>query len=275
MFLEGPNPARAQVYLFGAHIVSWEDNKEQQLFLSSKAKLDGSKAIRGGIPICFPQFGNQGPLKKNHGFARTSVWDVSDSKSSPQTQNDSSSVSVTFTLGSTHTSQQLWPNDFLMEYTVTLSPSVLRITWGVYNRNVSESFTFTGALHTYFAVPSIASAGVTGLQGLTYVDKAREGKEFKETKDVVCIPAFVDRVYASAPDSLTITDTGTARMRIEKQHLGDAVVWNPWIDNARKMSDMGDEEYLNMLCVEAGAITAPVTVHAGQKWQSSMTLSKL
>lgn len=273
MFVNGDRTAQAEVYLYGAHVTSWQDNKQQLIFLSQKAKLDGTKAIRGGIPICFPQFSDAGPLK-NHGFARISVWSVSASKSSPQ-QQDGSSVSVTFTLSPNDVSREMWNHDFLVDYKVTLAPGVLQAEWKVHNRNSELPFSFTGALHTYFAVNDASRAGVTGLTGLTYADKVRDKKTFTESDTVVRVPGFIDRVYASAPDSMDILDGDTPYIRVEKKNMSDAVVWNPGADNARKMSDFGDDEYHNMLCVEAGTIVNPVTVNAGQEWCSTMTLSKL
>ena len=66
--------AIALVALHGAHLLSWStaDGRER-LFLSERAVFDGRTAIRGGIPVIFPQFAERGSLVK-HGFARILPW---------------------------------------------------------------------------------------------------------------------------------------------------------------------------------------------------------
>ena len=64
---------------------------EEMIYLSSKSAMDGSKAVRGGIPICFPNFGpwKAGP---QHGFARTSYdWKI---HHPPQVDGDTGDVKV-------------------------------------------------------------------------------------------------------------------------------------------------------------------------------------
>eukprot|EP00543_Licmophora_paradoxa_P004705 CAMPEP_0202452642 /NCGR_PEP_ID=MMETSP1360-20130828/10801_1 /ASSEMBLY_ACC=CAM_ASM_000848 /TAXON_ID=515479 /ORGANISM="Licmophora paradoxa, Strain CCMP2313" /LENGTH=335 /DNA_ID=CAMNT_0049071511 /DNA_START=84 /DNA_END=1091 /DNA_ORIENTATION=- len=71
--------ARAVVYPFGASVTSYQTSTGRELlFVSSAAKLDGSKAIRGGIPVVFPQFGTSlgFPQMPSHGFARINTWKV-------------------------------------------------------------------------------------------------------------------------------------------------------------------------------------------------------
>ncbi len=74
----------AEILLFGATVISWKSPSTttsvptERLFVSSKSSLDGSKAVRGGIPVVFPFFG--APTKPEHsklpqhGFARNHVW---------------------------------------------------------------------------------------------------------------------------------------------------------------------------------------------------------
>jgi D-hexose-6-phosphate mutarotase len=74
----------AEILLYGATVISWkcrganDDEPVERLFVSSKAFLDGSKAVRGGIPVVFPFFG--APTRPEHsqlpqhGYARTSNW---------------------------------------------------------------------------------------------------------------------------------------------------------------------------------------------------------
>ena len=111
---------------------------EELIFTSPKAVMDGSKAIRGGVPICWPSFG---PWSEGaqHGFARVSTWSV----------KTVTSDSVTLTLD-TDTTASAWPHKFLLEYTVTLSSDSLDIQLTATNNNSDKEFSFSSALHTYF-----------------------------------------------------------------------------------------------------------------------------
>jgi glucose-6-phosphate 1-epimerase len=268
----------AEVYLYGAHVTSWKDNGKELLFLSSKAILDGSKAIRGGIPVCFPQFAGQGPLP-NHGFARTSTWTVATDKSSPAS-GEGGSVSVTFALETSEATRKLWPHSFATELSVTLAPSSLQIDWAVHNRNQSEAFPFTCALHTYFAVHDITSLGVHSLSGLRYIDKLSDQKVLEQKEARLTFQGEVDRLYVQAPDVLTISQsspdsTKPQLLRVTKQNLPDAVLWNPWVGTGGRMGDLGANQYAEMVCLEPASAAEPVVLLAGRTWKSRMLLSSL
>lgn len=49
-----PTGESVEVLLYGATVISWKRNGQEKLWLSEAAKLDGSKAVRGGIPLVFP-----------------------------------------------------------------------------------------------------------------------------------------------------------------------------------------------------------------------------
>ena len=105
----------ATIYHYGATVTSWVVEGQENLFISSKAVLDGSKAIRGGIPVCFPQFGpwEAGP---QHGFARSSdKWVV---RAGPEVDAKTGDAKVTFALTE---GVESWPNKFEFLYTVTLT----------------------------------------------------------------------------------------------------------------------------------------------------------
>ena len=73
--------ARAVVALHGAQVLSWAPpGGEERLYLSPKAVFDGHSAVRGGIPVCFPQFADLGPLPA-HGFARNRRWTLATERS--------------------------------------------------------------------------------------------------------------------------------------------------------------------------------------------------
>merc|ERR1712070_1341837 len=88
----GPSPyvelktttSTARIYLFGAHVTSWTCYGREMLWMSSLSNFDGSAPIRGGVPIAWPQFADQGPLKL-HGFVRDSVWTLRESSETSAT----------------------------------------------------------------------------------------------------------------------------------------------------------------------------------------------
>jgi len=73
------------ILLYGATVISWKvandaGDLQERLFVSSKSLLDGSKPVRGGIPIVFPCFGPpilpEHSRLSQHGFARSEEWKV-------------------------------------------------------------------------------------------------------------------------------------------------------------------------------------------------------
>lgn len=102
-----PSGDSVQVYLYGATVTSWKTSDgTERLFLSTAAVLDGSKPIRGGVPIVFPVFGpppKDHPTSQlpQHGFARNSNWEFLGSSSSENTSTKADdSVKLDFGLSS-------------------------------------------------------------------------------------------------------------------------------------------------------------------------------
>ena len=224
------------------------------------------KAIRGGIPLCFPQFSDFGPLGQ-HGFARNQEWEIVTERTSSET--------VTMRLASTEATLESWPHRFECTYKVSLEGDELVTDLTVANHNQgAEPMTFTTALHTYFKVADASKARVEGLKGTKYLDSLKKREKFDETGDAVTFAEEVDRIYLATPDALQIVDpTGGKTVTLAKTGLPDAVVWNPWVDKSRATGDLGDEDYKEMVCVEAAAIDTPVVVHAGETWTCRQKLS--
>ncbi|KAI8060218.1 galactose mutarotase-like domain-containing protein [Gongronella butleri] len=271
--LAHPSGSSVQVALFGATVTSWKVGGEERLFVSEKAILDGTKAIRGGIPLVFPIFGVKSQIAlPQHGFARNSYWDYL----GVLTDNDE--VKVRFGLKDSQLSKeqrQAWSHSFRLTYTVTLSATSLKTFLTVKNED-SDTMEFNTLLHTYFRVKDIANVSVKGLKARTFTDKVANGAVDVEDRDLVTIAGEVDRVYQDAPDQLVIfTDTEGHQIKVEKEGMKDTVVWNPWIEKAQGMADFGDEEYHNMICVEVGSVAQWVQLKSGQQWQGGQTLSVL
>ncbi|XP_011408306.2 PREDICTED: putative glucose-6-phosphate 1-epimerase isoform X2 [Amphimedon queenslandica] len=238
------------------------------IFVSKKSVFDNKKAIRGGIPVVFPCFGVW-ELGPQHGFARISKWSLLEEP----TKDSNGDVKAVFELSDDDNTRSLWNNKFKLSYTVCVMSSGLFTELSVNNLNDSEPFSFTWLLHTYFAVPDVTKCTISGLSCLTYKDKVDEGKEKKEVNDLVTISGFTDRVYKEASENHVITNVaGGKTVLLKKSNFPDTVVWNPWIEKAKSMSDFGDDEYPYMVCVEAGYVANSCTVNAGSSYTSSQTI---
>ncbi|CAO3600264.1 unnamed protein product [Absidia cylindrospora] len=268
--LQHPSGATAKISLFGATVTSWISNGIERLFVSKDAILDGSKAIRGGIPLVFPIFGTkpQIPLPQ-HGFARNSYWDYL----GILTDNDE--VAVRFSLKDnqlTKDQRQSWPHSFRLVYTVTLTATQLKTYLTVKNED-SDTMEFNTLLHTYFRVKDIANVSVEGLNSYTFADKVAGGATSVESRDKITIAEEVDRVYQDVQDHLQLNTGDGQKLTIDKTGMKDTVVWNPWIEKAQGMGDFGNEEYHEMICVEVGSVAQWVHLEGGQTWTGGQTIS--
>jgi len=259
--LAHPSGARAAVYPQGAHVAGWTDAAGvERLFVSERSRYEPGAAIRGGIPVIFPQFADQGPLPK-HGFARTTAWEHAGSGTDPD-----GSAWALLRLADTDATRALWPHAFRAELRVALGASSLAVALRVANTG-RGAMAFTCALHTYLRVDDVRRAAVEGLRGVRYLDKLRGGAAFTEARAAVEVAGEVDRVYVGAPDRLRVRGAAGARaVVLEKEGLRDAVVWNPWAEGARALPDMAGDEYLRMLCVEPANAAEPVHLAPGGEW---------
>jgi glucose-6-phosphate 1-epimerase len=266
--LRSADGASAEVHLHGAHVTSWRPalSGDERLFLSARSGFHGTAAIRGGIPVIFPQFASEGPLPK-HGFARTSVWTLAEEKR----ELDGSAIAV-FALSSSGHTQTIWPASFLATLAVRLHGSTLRVELDVQNTG-AETFAFTAALHTYLRVHDVQQTELAGLNGTRYRESAKPGVFKVDDDDVLRIVGEVDRVYVDAPRRLVMREPDR-ELAIEAAGFRDVVVWNPGA-RATELKDMEPQGELRMLCVEAGAVQHPIRLHADDRWVGSQTLIDL
>ena len=259
----------SEIYNHGAHVGSWRDgNGDAILFLSKHAQFTPPKAIRGGIPICFPQFSNLGPCATQHGFARNQAWELVEQDSSQHKSRE-----CVFQLASSDATKELWPHEFVARFRVALVGDTMETNLSVTNSSDAKTFEFTAALHTYFAVGDIAKASVAGLGNTPYLDSLDGRIEKVDANESVTFPHEVDRIYQQTPDCLQVVDEANNRtIQIKKTNLPDAVVWNPWVDKCKATSDLGDSDYEKFLCVEAAAIQNPVKLAPGETWVCSQVL---
>lgn len=248
--------ARLVIYLQGAHATAWRDaHGNDILFMSEKSSFKSGHPIRGGIPVVFPQFGD-GLLPK-HGFARINQWKYLGADSS-----DACAMSA-FELTDSEETRRLWPHTFRVEMEFRLRSEELEIVFTVENTG-AEAFEFQNGLHTYFAVGDISGVSVSGLHGAEYVDFLRDAAKRRDIRPAVVFDRETDRVYPYAPDELVIRGAASGRaIKIVKHNMNDVVIWNPWIEKARRMPDFGDDEYKRMVCVETGNLHAPLVLPKG------------
>ncbi|KAF0890665.1 hypothetical protein E2562_004178 [Oryza meyeriana var. granulata] len=265
----------AEVYLYGGHVTSWKDEHgEELLFVSNKAIFKPPKAIRGGIPICFPQFSNFGNLEQ-HGFARNRTWSI-ENDPPPFPVPTSNRAYVDLILTPTEEDLKIWPHSFEFRLRVALGPGGdLMLTSRIRNTNTDgKPFSFTFAYHTYFSISDISEVRVEGLETLDYLDNLQERNRYTEQGDAIVFESELDRIYLGTPSKIAIIDHEKKRtFVVRKGGLPDAVVWNPWDKKAKAMSDFGDDEYKRMVCVEAAAIEKQITLKPGEEWTGKLELS--
>ena len=257
--------ASVTVYLHGAHVSSWMYKGEEMLFMSEQAVYNGSKALRGGVPICFPQFGDLGPVKAQHGFARNLPWTLVEKVQTP------GSAMVRLSLFTMQPESE-WPHPYVLTNTVTISAGgKLTQELSVMNPGAGP-FTFTTALHTYFRVAA-SGAKVTGLLGKTYLDSLDGRASKQDAAETVVFPGEVDRIYMDVPRTVTVSDSKRLFQIDTNEEFADAIVWNPFIDKAKRMGDYGDDEWKLHVCHEVARTGQPVTLAPGKMWTGKQEIT--
>ncbi|XP_028124269.1 putative glucose-6-phosphate 1-epimerase isoform X2 [Camellia sinensis] len=220
--LRNPRGASVRVSLHGGQVTSWRNDRgEELLFTSSKAIFKPPKAMRGGIPICFPQFGNCGSLEQ-HGFARNKIWSI-DENPPPLHPNDSLGKSfVDLLLKPSDEDLKCWPRCFEFRLRVSLAADG-KLTLISRIRNINgKPFHFSFAYHTYLSVSDISEVRIEGLETLDYLDNLCQRKRFTEQGDAITFESEVDRVYLSSPNVIAVLDHERKRTYvIRKEGLPD------------------------------------------------------
>lgn len=237
--------ASATVALQGAQVLAWRTRGRDLVWCSPAARLDSGRAVRGGIPVCWPWFGPHptDPAKPQHGFVRTRLWQPVASGAA------GGAASVTLEFHTTPADAALWPGVARVQLTVTLDRG---LSLALSTENVgSGSLELTAALHTYFRVADATRVGIEGLDGCEYLDKV-EGYARKRQAGPVRIAAEVDRIYLGETARIRLVDEAAGhRLDIKSRGSRSAVVWNPWVERTRQLGDMGaPDAFRQMLCIE-------------------------
>jgi glucose-6-phosphate 1-epimerase len=257
--------ACVELYTHGAHVTSWKPaSGEERLFLSQRSLFAPDSAIRGGVPIIFPQFASMGPLPK-HGFARVNEWDVVRAGLTSTRKGEAQ-----LRLTATPRTRAVWDHGFSASFIVTVDGMSLTMALSVLNDD-DKAFDFTAALHTYLLVDDVRSTTVLGLQGTEYRDSAAGGARRCQDDAILGIVGEVDRIYYGVTSPIEVHDA-VRRTRLSMTGFTDAVVWNPGSERAATLTDMEPSGWLRMLCVEAAAIGAPVHLEPNERWTGQQTL---
>jgi glucose-6-phosphate 1-epimerase len=249
LHLRAPDGAEATITLYGAHLVSWKPTaasgatSQERLFVSSLSALDGKRAIRGGVPVIFPQFAERGSGMR-HGFARVSTWRVLD-----QGEHGGAAFAVLGLNGAglAPEAASAWPYPFELSLRVAVHGAELSMQLEVRNTGTTP-FPFSAALHTYHQVEDVEAVRIEGVQAET-----------------LAITDKLDQVFEHIAGNITF-DTGSDTLHLQQSGFTDAVVWNPGAADAAALSDLEDEEYRNFVCIEP-ALLQPKVLEPGGSWK--------
>jgi glucose-6-phosphate 1-epimerase len=260
--LQSSDGARATILLHGGHLVSWiPAGGQEQLYVSPTSRYGEGQAVRGGVPVIFPQFAMRGTLPR-HGLLRTRAWELAD------TTSHGVHAQAVLRFVADAATRALWPHEFEAELTVSIVGQQLDIEFAVTNTGDAD-FEFSAALHSYLRTSDVLKTQLEGLQGVKYEDNTT-GQWQQQWGDVTQVVGEVDRLYHDAPGPLTLREMGR-RLSIVHSDFTDVVVWNPGPAKAAQLDDMPADDWQKMLCVEAARVIDPVTLSPGEDWAGMQT----
>jgi glucose-6-phosphate 1-epimerase len=263
--------ASADIYLHGAQLTSWKPaNYEEVIFLSEHSHWEDRRAIRGGIPVCFPWFRAKAdnPQAPTHGFVRTKAWDLE------SLLYEDGRATVILATGSDESSRRWWPHEFRIAHRITVGKE-LSLELTVTNIG-STSLKFEEALHTYHRVAAVENIRIAGLDQVSFLDNTDANRVKTQSGDVV-VTGPLDSAYLHTETPLQLTDPLLKRrIQVGKKNSLSTVVWNPWKEGAKSLADLGDDEWQQMVCIEASNIlSCAVTLDPGEEHIMTANMSLL
>ena len=257
-----------ELYLQGAHITRYQPAAGiEVLWMSDSALYQPGKALRGGIPLCWPWFGAHAdnPDLPQHGYARTSQFQVSSTKA------DHQATSIILTLDAAQAPWPEWENRAALEFEIRLSDSL----WmEMRSCNLSASpLILSNALHSYFAISQRQQVAIPAVTGLTYLDKLQDYLPRQQASEIT-LKSEVDRVYQAPPATIDLLDQGHGiNTSIESWGNSNLVIWNPGEQKARQMKDFDDHGFEKMICIEpANALAQCITLLPGEHHRLGQTI---
>ena len=235
--------ASAKIALQGAHLFEYSaKERADYIWLSRESSFKEGEAIRGGIPLCWPRFGNRDASLPQHGFARTAKFSLLN-----VIEISSTLTQVRFGLKETPQSLELWPFSFELEVVFEIGA---QLSIAMHTKNCSQKqMMLTQALHTYFCVDDISKVKISGLEGVSFVDTL-DNTTKKESEEIV-IDREIDRVYLGTKTKSIVLQDRVKRLCIEADGSDSCIIWNPWIEKCAKMSAMQPEAYREFVCIES------------------------
>ena len=269
-YLEVQNQhATAKIALQGAHLFHYQaKDKKPLLWLSEKAYFEKEKAIRGGVPICFPWFGpnTEDASLPQHGFARNQVWKL---MSTHEVADGSTHLQLMLTANKA--TRALWEYSFTLIYDITIG-SELTLKLTTINSD-THPFEITQALHSYFNVSNIENVSIEGLENSIYYDCLEQ--ELAKQHKSLFISEEVDKVYFDASSKIVLHDQ-KRQIELKQDGSKSLVVWNPWVEKSEAMADMPDDGYKTMVCLEtANALKDFRIVKAGESFSLKVIIKEV
>lgn len=244
----------------GAQILHYQHGEQPPIiWLSEQAGYSRGQSVRGGVPVCWPWFGD---LKRNpqalqeqhanpgsapaHGGVRNLDWQLLG------IEQDGDSVLLQFHFDSRQQALADWPQQAELQLDIRLDQ---RLHLSLTSRNHgTQPLYLSQALHSYFAVSDIRQARVLGLDGCRYIETLEDWQERRQ-QGAVQFCGETDRIYLDVPPRLALVDNGwNRRILLESDSSRSAVVWNPWIEKAQRLSQFADDAWQRMLCIETANI---------------------
>ena len=235
--------ATAKIALQGAHLFEYQRvGKEAILWLSEISDFEQGRAIRGGVPLCWPWFGfSEDKTLPQHGFARTTMWEFVGAN-----EIDESETTLLFRLSNSEQTLKIWNYKFLLELQITISKE---LKMELKTTNLDErAFKISQALHTYFSVSHISEVAIKGLDKKPYLDALSWQKEVQGGN--IRFEEEIDRVYQEVNNEIILVDKNR-EIYIKNTNSASVVVWNPWIEKISRMSAMKEDAYEHFVCIES------------------------
>ncbi|MEK9711829.1 MAG: D-hexose-6-phosphate mutarotase [Thalassolituus sp.] len=257
----------------GAQLLEFKSGSSDWIWLSEEAEYETGTSVRGGIPVCWPWFGNADKNPESvqkhilsaqppaHGFARTQNWQLSVLN---ETDNQ---IVITLQLATPENDHWNSPAEATLTFTLSKQALTLELTTTATER----SFTFSQALHTYFPTTDIHQTRISGINGYSYIDAMDNWQTKQQSGDIV-FTEETDRIYQVPSSADLITPTHRFTLTSNSQ---SAVVWNPWVDKAERLSQFANDAWQRMFCVEtANVMEDVVSLEAGQTHTLKLTLTR-
>lgn len=234
----------------GAQLLAFQARGEEPLlWLSAQAAYTPGKAIRGGIPLCFPWFGPHpdDASKPAHGFARQREWSLVSATTTGDT------LALEFQLGADTATRALWPHDFLATLRMSLGRTLslqLRVT-----NTGRDDCHFGFAFHSYLPLADSGEARLEGLEGSVCIDQLRPGRERQRQDGPLRFTGETDLIFLHTSGRCRLVDeVRDQALRINAPDCRSVIAWNPGAAKTARLGDMAPDAWRGMACVETGNI---------------------